>query len=260
MTSKSKIPSFNASKCVGLLQFIFLCGVAILGFLVITHPFSLPMYAYYSLLGLCLICLALVIAVQLLLKGRFLDIRGVKAGWDSGDQWISPVRISRRIRRMHRAAFPAHLKQRGIVARDVTAARAQGRVQAARRPAGSGQKKKKTADSDGDGDGNGNGDATQHCTADVPPTFSESSYHRAVTVAHFLSYHGLAVRWSCSDKTIRNQVSAGKLPRPIQLPVGPRWPLAMIEGIESGRIPPVVSNTESTQPPHCPCYGQGGVK
>jgi|AOMQ01.1.fsa_nt_gi hypothetical protein len=259
MTNKYKIPSFNASKCVGLLQFIFLCGAAIFGFLVITHPFSLPMYAYYSLLGLCLTCLALVIAVQLLLKGRFLDIRGVKAGWESGDQWISPVRISRRILRMHRAAFPAPLKQRGSAGRNLTAARAQGRGQAARRPAGSGQKKK-TADSDGDGDGNGTGDAIQHGTADVPPTFSEPSYHLAVTVALFLSYRGLAVRWSCSDKTLRNQVSAGKLPRPIQLPVGPRWPLAIIEAIESGRIPPVVSNTESTQPPHCPCHRQGGVQ
>jgi hypothetical protein len=244
MTNKYKIPSSNIGKMAGLAQFIFLCGAAVFGFLVITHPISWPIDAYYRLFGLCMACLIGVVAVQLLLKGRFLDIRGVKAGWESGDQWISPVRISRRILRMHRAAFPAPLKQRGSAGRNLTAARAQGRGQAARRPAGSGQKKK-TADSDGDG--GGDGEPIQSTTPDVPPTNPQYSHRCAASVGPFLSFRDLARRWSCAEKTLRNKTCVGKLPRPVQLPVGPRWPIEIIEAIEAGDwFPPIASNVDES--------------
>lgn len=243
MTNKYKTPSSNIGNMAGLAQFIFLCGVAVFGFLVITHPISWLIDVYYRLFGLFMVCLVGVIAIQLLLKWHFLDIRGVKAGWDIGERCFSPVCLSRRIRRMHRAVFPEPLKQRGSVGRNVTAARVRGRGQAARRPVGSGQKKKPA---DSDGDGGGDGDSIQSTTPDVSPTNPQYSHRCAASVGTFLSFKDLASRWSCAEKTLRNKTCVGKLPRPVQLPVGPRWPLALIEAIEQGRwIPPVASNVES---------------
>lgn len=48
----------------------------------------------------------------------------------------------------------------------------------------------------------------------------------------------VADRWGCSVKTFRNLVSAGKLPRPVQLPCGPRWHRDVIEAIERGEWQP----------------------
>jgi hypothetical protein len=241
MTDYYEMPSFNSGKIAGLAQFVLLCCVAISGFLVIMHPFSWPVDAYYLLLGLCLACLVGVVTVQCLLKGHFLDIRGVRAGWDIGEQWVSPVRLSRSIRRLHRKTFPAPLKLRGSVSRNLTSARAQGRGQA-HRSGTSTQKKKAPSDS---GDGDSDRDTIQNAP-NVPPTLPEHSL--PASVALFLSFRDLARRWSCAEKTLRNQVCVGKLPRPVHLPVGPRWPLALIEAVEQGRWSPLSPTSAAESP------------
>lgn len=63
----------------------------------------------------------------------------------------------------------------------------------------------------------------------------------------FLRKSDLAIRWSCSPKTIANKVTLGLLPRPLQLPIGPRWPIALVEAIESGEWQP--SSKTSDAPP-----------
>ena len=70
----------------------------------------------------------------------------------------------------------------------------------------------------------------------------------------------IAIRWGCSEKTFRNQVSAGKLPRPTRLPIGPRWSLVLIESIEAGTWQPNVAEKPRRGRPRIAARKSGGAK
>lgn len=159
-------------------------------------------------------------------KGRVVQ-RAVDAGWDRADRLFSPAGYARKIYRVHRRTFLSAVRQKGTIGRDITTVRrrdGQGRQGGRKRQGGSPAKK---AADDGPGE------------PGEPPLPTQL----------FLSFLDLALRWSCSSKTLRNQVTIGKLPRPIQLPIGPRFPIACVEAIERGEWQPAVSETDS-QPNH----------
>ena len=140
--------------------------------------------------------------------------------------YVRTVRITKAavfrpwIQKVHHQTFPRCLVQVGSIGLNV-GGRNHGRQAGHKRRGGHAVKKISSDDPGGDG-----GD---------PPRPTLSSL--------FLSFFDLAIRWSCAEKTLRNQVSCGKLPRPVQLPVGPRFPLALIEEIERGEWQPAVSRT-----------------
>lgn len=153
-----------------------------------------------------------VVAIDLLARKGKVDQIQVDHGWERTDHLFSPRRLANKIYKAHQHTFPLQLCQKGIIGRAITARRRDGQGRqghASRRNAGSG----KASNSDDGGDGEPPRSTSQHL---------------------FLSFHDLAIRWSCSPKTLRNQVSCGKLPRPAHLPIGPRFPIAVIQQIESG--------------------------
>lgn len=133
---------------------------------------------------------------------------------------------------MHRRTFPLQVRQKGAIGTDILIRRrdGQGRQGGHKRRSGGNAAKKASSD-----DGGGHGEPGE------PP--------RQVSSPLFLSFLDLALRWSCASKTLRNQVTIGKLPRPVHLPVGPRFPIAVIQQIESGEwqsgTPEVKSNQTS---------------
>lgn len=132
--------------------------------------------------------------------------------------YVRTVRITKAavfrpwIQKVHHQTFPRCLVQVGSIGLNV-GGRNHGRRQAGHKRRG-GHAVKKTSSDDPGGDG---GDPPR-------PTLSPL----------FLSFFDLACRWSCAEKTLRNQVSCGKLPRPLHLPVGPRFPIILVEEIERG--------------------------
>ena len=221
-------------KCVwsvrlGFVQRVSLVGI--LGFVawIATNVFVLGQNAqWYMIVGYGLFGVV-AIGIEWLTAKKKLDRSSIDKGWEQAEHLLSsPKNLAISIFKRHQATFPKHIRQKGALGRDVAAPqrhRGQGRQNhASRRKAGSG----KSASSDSGSDGGDGGDGE-------PP--------RPVLHYLFLSFFDLAIRWSCAEKTLRNQVSCGKLPRPVQLPVGPRFPLSLVEQIERGEWQPAFSRT-----------------
>jgi hypothetical protein len=121
-----------------------------------------------------------------------------------------------RIRSIHARTFPRTIQDRGSTGKDITptvqtavpprATGRQGGAGVARRQA-SGAK----SDDDGDDDGE-------------PP-------HKCYT------YENAAQLLDCSPKTLRNKVSAGLIPAPVQTAVGPRFTAAQIRALIDPPLP-----------------------
>ncbi|MBN6740121.1 hypothetical protein JKG47_06165 [Acidithiobacillus sp. MC6.1] len=166
--------------------------------------------------------------------------------------YVRAVRITKaavfrpsRIQKAHHHTFPRALIQVGSIGLNV-GGRNHGRQAGRKRRGGHAVKKTNSDDPGGEG-----GD---------PP--------RPILSPLFLSFFDLATRWSCAGKTLRNQVSCGKLPRPVQLPVGPRFPIAVIQQIESGEWHSVTPEAKSDQTsptikkrgrPRIAGHGKGGA-
>ena len=207
---------------LGFVQRVSLVGI--LGFVawIATNVFVLGQNAqWYMIVGFDLLGVV-AIGIEWLTAKKKLDRSAIDEGWEQAEHLLSsPKNLAISIFKRHQATFPKHIHQKGALGRDVAAPqrqRGQGRQgHASRRKAGSG-KSSSSSDSGSDGGGDG-GDGE-------PPRSS---------IQHlFLSFFDLAIRWSCAEKTLRNQVSCGKLPRPVQLPVGPRFPISLVEQIERG--------------------------
>jgi hypothetical protein len=154
--------------------------------------------------------------------------RSKQFDWEIGHAtnayWVYATKIARAavtipgaMRTLHQQTFPKGLLQKGSVGVRLNGTHAQGR-QSGKKRQGGGQSAKKTSSDDPGGDAGGE-----------PP--------RAITVPPcFLSFADLAHRWACSEKTLRNQVCLGKLPTPHKLPIGPRFPIGLIEQIEQSAL------------------------
>jgi hypothetical protein len=153
--------------------------------------------------------------------------------WDAGVDQALPIIIAKKtttkIREIHARTFPLALgiHERGATGRNIAsstttpcAAGRQSGASVARRRASGG----KSADDDGDG-GDGDGDGE-------PP-------HR-----HY-SYASAAHLLDCSQKTLRNKVSAGLIPPPILTAVGPRFSPAQIAALLH---PPVTPTAPAPAP------------
>ena len=165
-----------------------------------------------------------VVAIDTLARKGKINQSKVDAGWERPDRLCSPWRFASKIYNAHTRTFPWQVRQKGSIGRDITDRRRDGQGRrGGHKRRGGGTVKKASAGDDGPGE---------------PPLPTQL----------FLSFLDLALRWSCASKTLRNQVTIGKLPRPVQLPVGPRFPLALIEEIERGECQPAVSQANSLQP------------
>lgn len=154
-----------------------------------------------------------VVAIDTLARKGTIDQSKVDTGWERPDRVFSPWRLASKIYRGHRRTFPSAVRQTGAIGTDILNRRRKGRGRQGGHKRRGGSPAKKAAD-DGPGE------------PGEPPTLPTQL---------FLSFLDLALRWSCSSKTLRNQVAIGKLPRPVHLPVGPRFPVSVIQQIESGQ-------------------------
>ena len=218
---------------LGFVQRVSLVGI--LGFVawIATNVFVLGQGAHwYMIVGFDLLGVV-PIGIEWLTAKKKLDRNSIDEGWEQAEHLLSsPRHLAISIFKRHQATFPKHIHQKGALGRDVAAPQRQrGQCRqghASRRKAGSG---KSSSSSDSGSDGGGGGDG-----GDGEPLRS--------SIQHlFLSFFDLAIRWSCAEKTLRNQVSCGKLPRPVQLPVGPRFPISLVEQIERGEWQPAFSRT-----------------
>ncbi len=242
MTKFKLHPVSATGKYFGLIQHLLFFIVGVSGLLIIVHPFLWTALAYYGWCALFLLSFCGIFVVEFALRWRMLDPRSVKEGWAIGEQWVSPARMVRRIRYAHRPAFPSSILQSGAVGRNILApTHAQGRQshRSPRRQAGAAQKNKSSGDagSGGEGDPEDTIDTDALNTTNAANSFSRIAHPPLSPFSasvQFFSFRDLAIRWSCSAKTLRNQVSTGKLPRPTNLPVGPRWHISVIEALERG--------------------------
>jgi hypothetical protein len=243
MTKCKLHPVSAAGKYIGLTQHLLFFVLGISGLLIIVHPFLWTALACYGWCSLFLLSFCGIFMVDVALHyWGMLDARSVKEGWAIGEQWVSPARMVRRIRYAHRAAFPSAILQSGAVGRNIRAPKqAQGRQshRSPRRQAGAAQKNKSSRDAVGGGEGDPEDtidtDTLNKTHAANPfPRIAHPPLSPFSASAQFFSFRDLAIRWSCSAKTLRNKVSTGKLPRPTNLPIGPRWPLVVIEALERG--------------------------
>ncbi|MDX5935189.1 hypothetical protein [Acidithiobacillus thiooxidans] len=152
--------------------------------------------------------------------------RSKQFDWEIGHAtqayWVCATKIAKAavtipgsMRTLHQQTFPKSLLQKGSVGVRLNGTHARGR-QSGKKCRGGGQSAKKASSDDPGGDAGGEPPRT------VPPCF--------------LSFADLAHRWACSEKTLRNQVCLGKLPAPHKLPIGPRFPIGVIEQIEQSAL------------------------
>ncbi|MHB1321363.1 MAG: hypothetical protein ACYCY0_07335 [Acidithiobacillus ferrivorans] len=183
-------------------------ALVILDAFVLGNPVSLSVILGFMAAGM------VVAAIDTLARKGKVAQSEVDAGWDRAERLFSPTGYVCKIYKAHRRTFPMPLRQKGTIGTDINRRRkGQGRQGGRKRQGGS--PAKKAASDDGPGPGE----------PPEPPLLPHL----------FLSFLDLALRWSCSAKTLRNQVAIGKLPRPVHLPVGPRFPVAVIQQIESGK-------------------------
>ena len=121
--------------------------------------------------------------------------------------------------------IPKELSQRGAIGRDITIRRAAN----SHRAHGYAPRKKDGGGSSDDGGGDGKGDGEP--PHQVPACTSDQQ--------SFFSFQSAARILDCSPKTLRNKVSAGKIPAPIQTAVGPRFTADSLQAIIHPPIPVV---------------------
>jgi hypothetical protein len=177
----------------------------------------------HVIMGFALSGLAVAAIDKLARKGKVAQSE-VDEGWDRAERLFSPTGYACKIYKAHRRTFPMPLRQKGTIGTDINRRRkGQGRQGGHKRRGGRNSAKKAASADDGPGE------------PPEPPLLPQL----------FLSFLDLALRWSCSSKTLRNQVAIGKLPRPVHLPVGPRFPIAVIQQIESGEWQIGTTDTKS---------------
>lgn len=160
-----------------------------------------------------------VVAIDTLARKGKIDQSKVDAGWERTDLACSPRRLVRKIYSAHASAFPWQVRQKGSVGRDITARRRDGQGRrGGHKRRGGGNPAKKASSDDGPGE------------PGEPPL---------PTQVQLFSFNSVARLLDCSAKTIRNKVSAGKIPAPIQTAVGPRFTADMLQVIIHPLIPVV---------------------
>jgi len=155
--------------------------------------------------------------------------QATRDAWDTGAEQALPMILAKKsaikIKEIHTRTFPRGIQDRGSTGKDITpivpsaapmreAGRQSGASVARRQASGS----KSGDDSDGD-DGE-------------PP-------HR------FYTFASAAQLLDCSPKTLRNKVSAGLIPAPVQTAVGPRFSAAQIAELLSPPPPNPASPTSA---------------
>ncbi|MDD2748774.1 hypothetical protein [Acidithiobacillus sp.] len=164
-------------------------------------------------------------------------------GWDN-PRSLAIKETVRRIRRTHRQTFGrgADLYQRGAIGHDLTRAkqtmsqqrggsgRQHGGGPAAKQAAGT-----KSADDDGGPDGE-------------PPRYPILFPILFPKLPQSYTYRTLSERIPCAEKTLRNMVSLGRFPRPIQTLFGPRFSQEHLALALSEKSPQQPQQTDSTHP------------
>lgn len=124
----------------------------------------------------------------------------------------APLKIVRKIKNTHLKTFGHKLGERGAVAINLKP-HPQKIIRTSGRQSGAKTDKKQSSGSKSDDSDGGDGE---------PPRPQQ-----------LCSYKTLARILDCSEKTLRNKVSAGKLPCPIQTIVGPRFPIEIVQSLLS---------------------------
>ncbi len=177
--------------------------------------------------GMIVMTCALMAIFPLALVMEVYRIKNKHEFYDGFDHagYLMPGRLAWRAfqqaKSIHRYTFPRSLSQAGAIGALSKLKQGKENQSRAHRP-----QKKKENNEDSEGDGEPHPTAKHHPTPDI--------------THHYLSAADIASRWSCAKKSIQNQVSLGKLPRPVSLPIGPRWPLTVIEQIERGEWQPEI--------------------
>lgn len=128
--------------------------------------------------------------------------------------YMAPVKAVQAVRRAHQRTFiRCRLHERGAIAANLKPHPQKTNNRASGRQSGAKTDKKQSSGSKSDDSDGGDGE---------PPR-----------PLPFYSYKTLAQLLDCSEKTLRNQVSAGKIPRPIQTIVGPRFPIEIVQSLLS---------------------------
>lgn len=163
----------------------------------------------------------MVVAIDTLARKGKADQSEVDAGWERAkrlERLLSPARYASRIRKTHRRVFPLQVRQKGSIGREITdRRRGQGR-QGGHKRRGGGNPAKKASSDDGPGE------------PGEPPL---------PTQGQLFSFNSVARLLDCSPKTLRNKVTTGKIPAPVQTSVGPRFTAEILQAIISPPIPVV---------------------
>ncbi|WP_291524797.1 hypothetical protein [Acidithiobacillus sp.] len=179
----------------------------------------------YVILGFTAAGMAVVAIDSLARKGK-IDQGKVDAGWERPDRLCSPWRFASKIYNAHTRTFPWQVRQKGSIGREITdRRRGQGRQGGHKRRWGGNPAKKASSD-DGPGEPGEPPYQLLTCAADQ---------HQQ----SFFSFQSAARILDCSPKTLRNKVSAGKIPAPVQTSVGPRFTAEILQAIISPPIPVV---------------------
>ncbi len=173
--------------------------------------------------------------------------RSLRAALDHGVEHSAPFRLAvRAYHEVRRYRAPSPFRETGAIG-DLSrlnapgVARRSGRQSSAAGPARrSAAGSKSSSDDDGDG---GNEPPHPHPPRTPRASVAQSEkenfpllrpiWYRAEDVALHFGYSTV--------KTFRNQVSCGKMPRPVLLPCGPRWHRDTILAIESGEWQPTTT-------------------
>lgn len=218
---KTQKPTIRGLYITGSIYLAGILFVIVMG----AHCFHLHLPLWFGWLGLGILGNFLVAYPAGMIWHAF---RSNQFDWEIGNAtqayWVYATKIARAAvtipgstRTMHQQTFPKGLLQKGSVGVRLNGTHAQGR-QSGKKRRGDGQSAKKASSDDPGGDASGE-----------PP--------RTGTVPTcFLSFADLAHRWACSEKTLRNQVCLGKIPTPHKLPIGPRFPIGVIEQIERSAL------------------------
>ena len=166
----------------------------------------------------------IIVAIDTLARRGILNQSGVDDGWGRANHRYAPWWLVRKMYSAHQRTFPLAACQRGAIGKDIMVRRAgQGRQGGRRRQGGS--PVKKASSDDGPGEPGEPPHQEPACTSDQQSFFSFQSAARIL---------------DCSPKTLRNKVSAGKIPAPIQTAIGPRFTADSLQAIIHPPIPVVV--------------------
>ena len=184
----------------------------------------------FAILGFILSGLAVAVIDALAQKGK-IDQREVVAGWEQAECRLSPARM---IRKAHRRTFPLQVRQKGAIGTNILIRRSDGQGRQGGRKRRSGGNAAKKASSD-DGSGGEPGEQPYQVLACTSDQHQQS----------FFSFQSAARILDCSAKTLRNKVSAGLIPAPIQTAIGPRFTAGQIQALIT---PPAPSLNAPSRP------------